>query len=84
MFYNEFDILELRLRELYNHVDVFVIVESDRTNTNCPKPYYFEQAQERYRPWLDNNEKFLSQLDVEQSIKEKSVGIATGRISMKL
>ena len=52
-FYNEFDLLEIRLRELYDHIDVFVLVESDYTFTNNPKPYLFEQHIERYRPWLD-------------------------------
>jgi hypothetical protein len=40
-FYNEFDLLELRLRELYNHVDRFVLVEADRTFQNKEKPLYF-------------------------------------------
>jgi hypothetical protein len=52
-FYNEFDLLEIRLRELYNHIDVFVLVESDHTFTNNPKPWLFEQHIDRYRPWLD-------------------------------
>jgi Glycosyltransferase family 17 len=52
-FYNEFDLLEIRLRELYDHIDVFVLVEADHTFTNNPKPYLFEQYLERYRPWLD-------------------------------
>ena len=30
-FYNELDLLELRLRETYDHVDVFVIAEATRT-----------------------------------------------------
>ena len=53
IFYNELDLLELRLRELYDHVDVFVLVESNRTLTNHPKPYIFEENIERFRPWLD-------------------------------
>jgi beta-1,4-mannosyl-glycoprotein beta-1,4-N-acetylglucosaminyltransferase len=53
MFYNEFDLLELRLRELYDYVDIFVIVESDLSHTNNPKPYRFEQSKERYNAWAD-------------------------------
>jgi hypothetical protein len=53
LFYNEFDLLELRLRELYDHVDQFVIIESDHTLTNRPKPYFFEHHRSRYQPWLD-------------------------------
>ena len=51
IFYNELDLLEIRLRELYDHVDVFVLVESNLTLTNHPKPYIFEESQERFRPW---------------------------------
>ena len=53
IFYNELDLLEIRLRELYDHVDVFVLCESNLTLTNHPKPYIFEENQERFRPWLD-------------------------------
>ena len=40
-FYNEHELLELRLAELYNKVDHFVIVESNQTFTNNPKPWNF-------------------------------------------
>jgi hypothetical protein len=53
IFYNELDLLELRLREMYDHVDVIVLVESNLTLTNHPKPYIFEENKERFRPWLD-------------------------------
>ncbi len=53
IFYNELDLLEIRLRELYDHVDIFVLVESNLTLTNHPKPYIFDENQERFQPWLD-------------------------------
>jgi len=53
IFYNELDLLELRLRTLYDHVDVFVLCESDLTLTNHAKPYIFEQHKQRFAPWLD-------------------------------
>jgi beta-1,4-mannosyl-glycoprotein beta-1,4-N-acetylglucosaminyltransferase len=53
LFYNEFDLLELRLKELYDHVDHIVIIESDHTLTNHPKPYLFEQNRSRYGRWLE-------------------------------
>lgn len=53
IFYNELDLLEIRLRELYDHVDVFVLCESDLTLTNHPKPYIFEENRQRFGPWLD-------------------------------
>ena len=52
-FYNELDLLELRLAELYDTVDHFVIVESNQTFTNRPKPFLFEENRERYARWLD-------------------------------
>ena len=52
-FFNELDLLELRLEELYNHVDYFVIVESDHTFTNIPKPYIFKQNIHRFSKFMD-------------------------------
>lgn len=52
-FFNEFDLLELRLEELYDYVDWFIIVESDHTFTNIPKPYHFDENKQRYARFLD-------------------------------
>lgn len=52
-FYNEFDLLELRLRELYNHVDHFVLVEANRTFQNQQKPFYYQDHAERFKKWAD-------------------------------
>jgi hypothetical protein len=41
-FFNEFDLLELRLSECYDYVDFFVIAESNTTFTGNPKPYNLE------------------------------------------
>lgn len=53
MFFNELDILELRLMELYDHVDYFVLVEGNQTHVGNPKEYLFENNKERYSKWLD-------------------------------
>ncbi|WP_372743574.1 hypothetical protein [Nisaea acidiphila] len=53
MFNNELDILELRLRELENVVDTFVLVEAAQTHTGLPKPLHFAENRERFTPWLD-------------------------------
>ena len=50
-FYNEDKLLELRLRELYTKVDHFVIVESNQTFTNNPKPWNFDA--EKYARYAD-------------------------------
>lgn len=52
-FSNEMDLLLLRLMELYNVVDHFVIVEADRTFTNEPKPLYFHECRKRFAPFLN-------------------------------
>lgn len=52
-FYNELDLLELRLEELYSTVDGFVIVESNQTFTNRPKPWNFENNVQRFGKYLD-------------------------------
>ena len=52
-FFNELDILELRLNILYEYVDYFVIVESDVTHSGEKKPFYFEDNKERYSKFLD-------------------------------
>lgn len=64
-FFNELDLLELRLEELYNHVDRFVLVESDHTFTNKPKPYYFDENRQRFSRFLDKIQhvKIQSQLN---------------------
>lgn len=46
LFFNEFDLLKIRLREMAEHVDKFVIVEAAETFRGDPKPLYFaENAQ---------------------------------------
>lgn len=52
-FFNELDILEIRLEELYPVVDRFVLVKSDVTFRGNHKPYYFEENKERYAKYLD-------------------------------
>lgn len=51
MFYNELDVLELRLRVLDPHVDLFVLVESEVTHVGLPKPLYFKENKERFAKW---------------------------------
>lgn len=53
IFFNELDLLEIRLNELDGVVDKFVIVEADRTFQNQPKPFIFEQNSERFAKYLD-------------------------------
>ncbi len=50
-FFNELDLLEIRLNILDKHVDYFVIVEATETFSGLPKPLYFEENKERFRRW---------------------------------
>ena len=57
MFFNEFDILEMRLMELGDVVDHFIIVEADVDHQDHPKPYhlsdYIANGGERFNRWVD-------------------------------
>jgi len=48
MFSNELDLLNLRLHELYDYVDHFIIVESTETHSGLPKPAYFRENQKLF------------------------------------
>ena len=53
LFFNEYDILELRLKELYDTVDYFVIVEGTHTHIGNPKESNFEKYKARYEPYME-------------------------------
>lgn len=52
-FFNELDLLELRLSTLDHYVDKFVLVESNQTFTGNPKPLYYLENKERFAKWND-------------------------------
>ncbi|UPQ78419.1 hypothetical protein M0M57_12410 [Flavobacterium azooxidireducens] len=52
IFFNELDLLEIRLNELDGVVDKFVLVEADRTFQNTKKPFIFEENKERFSKYL--------------------------------
>jgi len=52
-FFNELDLLEIRLNHLYDHVDFFVLSEATVTHAGNPKPLFFEENQKRYEKFLD-------------------------------
>jgi len=53
IFYNEFELLELRLNELDDIVDYFVIIEATETFQGETKPPYFEQRKEEFSEFED-------------------------------
>ena len=48
IFYNELDLLEIRLKELDSVVDYFVLVEGTLTFTGTPKRLYYYENRERF------------------------------------
>ena len=52
-FFNELEILEIKLNELYDHVDHFVLVESTETFRGNPKPLFFAENKQRFSKFLD-------------------------------
>lgn len=52
-FFNELDILEIRLTELYPVVDKFILVEATKTHKGDPKPLYYAENRQRFARWND-------------------------------
>ena len=51
IFYNELDLLELRMNILDSVVDYFVITEATKTFSGNPKPLYFQENKDRFKKW---------------------------------
>lgn len=64
-FFNELDLLDIRLNELSKVVDYFVIVESEETFTGKSKPLVFEENRERFS-------KFESQIIYVKKLKSST------------
>lgn len=52
-FFNELDLLEIRLNVLKDVVDKFVLVEAGETHTGKPKPLYFKENEARFAEFKD-------------------------------
>ncbi len=53
LFYNELEILTIRLHELYDHVDKFVLVEAEETFRGKPKPLYYQENKHLFERFED-------------------------------
>jgi beta-1,4-mannosyl-glycoprotein beta-1,4-N-acetylglucosaminyltransferase len=53
LFFNELDLLEIRLNTLNDVVDKFILVESSVTHSGLPKTFYFEENKEKFSKFLD-------------------------------
>lgn len=52
LFFNELELLELRLETLWDVVDYFVLVEANQTFSGNPKNLIFEENRERFNKYL--------------------------------
>lgn len=69
-FYNEFELLELRLKSLWNVVDYFVLVEADKNHTNKPKPFYFDERMEDFKEFMSK----IIYIPLNVNVEYKGVG----------
>ena len=53
IFFNELDLLEIRLNVLKDVVDKFVLVEATKTHTGKPKPLHYAENKARYAAFAD-------------------------------
>lgn len=53
IFFNELDLLEVRLNVLDKHVDYFVLVEASETFQGASKPLYFTDNKQRFSKFLN-------------------------------
>lgn len=53
LFFNELDLLEIRLHVLDGVVDRFVLVEATRDHAGRAKPLHFAESRDRFAPFLD-------------------------------
>ena len=52
-FFNELELLEIRLTENFDDVDYFVIAEANKTHQGHPKPFYIEENWDRFLKFHD-------------------------------
>ena len=50
-FFNELDLAEIRFKTLWDHVDYFVVAESNLSHSGNPKAYIFSDNWERFEPY---------------------------------
>ena len=76
-FFNELELLELRLKILYPYVDKFNIIECAQTFSGKSKPLYFTENQNRFEEWSDKlnvyivNDPLLSRKDLKTRLLDE-------------
>lgn len=56
MFFNELDLLDIRLNVHSSYVDRFILTESTHTHSGNPKPLYFQNNKHLFEPFLNRIE----------------------------
>lgn len=51
-FFNEFELLDLRIMALDDYVDYYVLVEANKTHTGKPKEFLFDQNKDIFKDYL--------------------------------
>lgn len=72
-FYKEFELLELRLKSLYNVVDYFVIVEASKTQSGFDKPFFFYENRNRFADYLPKIRNIMLNVNMEIGLNDWSV-----------
>jgi beta-1,4-mannosyl-glycoprotein beta-1,4-N-acetylglucosaminyltransferase len=65
LFFNELDLLEIRLNTLNPYVDYFVLIESTTTFSGKKKPLYFKENKDRFQDF--SNKIIYFAIDIDQS-----------------
>lgn len=65
-FFNELDMLELRLSILAPYVDHFIVVEADHTFSGKPKDSCFAANKDRFKPFADKIIHHVARVDTSQ------------------
>jgi len=52
IFFDELDLLEIRLNELDLYVGQFVLVETDETYQGAEKPLYYQENRKRFEKFV--------------------------------
>lgn len=80
-FFNEFELLDIRLAELADCVDGFIIVEAAWTNRGDPKPLLFAENRGRYAAYADKIRHVVlterrSAIAAQQFVHQKNHGLS--------
>jgi len=79
-FFNELDLLKIRLEELYDYVDYFVLVEMDKTHSGKEKKFYFEENKKEFQKFLDKIIHIKVNCNIKKGFFEKHPALLKNKI----